>query len=288
MSAKGLGMGLDALFMDNSSASADKGVATVKISLVEPNLDQPRKDFDPEALADLCESIKTHGILQPLAVREIAGGRYQIIAGERRWRAAREAGLAEVPVYVVEADDKKVMELALVENLQRQDLNPIEEAEGYRVLMNDFSLTQEDCAARIGKSRSAIANTLRLLTLAPVVREMVADGRLSAGHAKALLSIVIEKKQIDAANLVLAKNLTVRQTEVFVKKLLESSKAKPTAAKSVTVNYLEEIERNLSGKLGRKVKVTSGRKKGKLELEFYNPEDLEKLIKLLEQLGREL
>lgn len=288
MSAKGLGMGLDALFMDNSSTPSEKGVATVKISLVEPNLDQPRKDFDPEALADLCESIKTHGILQPLAVREISGGRYQIIAGERRWRAAREAGLAEVPVYVVEADDKKVMELALVENLQRQDLNPIEEAEGYRVLMNDFALTQEDCAARIGKSRSAIANTLRLLTLFPVVREMVADGRLSAGHAKALLSIVTEKKQLDAANVVLAKNLTVRQTEVYVKKLLESSEEKPAVPKGVTVNYLEEIERNLSGKLGRKVKVTSGRKKGKLELEFYNPEDLEKLIKLLEQLGREL
>lgn len=288
MSAKGLGMGLDALFMGSSNEKADSGISMVKLSLVEPNLSQPRKDFDPEALADLTESIKTHGILQPLAVREIAGGRYQIIAGERRWRAAREAGLAEVPVYLVEADDKKVMELALVENLQRQDLNPIEEAEGYRVLMDEFSLTQEDCAVRIGKSRSAVANTLRLLSLAPEVREMVSDGRLSAGHAKALLAIANEKKQKDAAALVLEKNYNVRQTELLVKKLLESSavKEKPTAA--VTVNYLEEIERSLSGKLGRKVKVTSGRKKGKLELEFYNPEDLEKLIKLLEQVGKEL
>lgn len=288
MSAKGLGMGLDALFMGAHEAKSDKGVSMVKLSLVEPNLAQPRKDFDPEALADLTESIRTHGILQPLAVREISGGRYQIIAGERRWRAAREAGLAEVPVHIVEADDKKVMELALVENLQRQDLNPIEEAEGYRVLMDEFSLTQEDCAVRIGKSRSAVANTLRLLSLAPEVREMVSDGRLSAGHAKALLAISNEKKQKDAAAIVLEKNYNVRQTELLAKKILESSVSKEKLTPPVTVNYLEEIERNLSGKLGRKVKVTSGRKKGKLELEFYNPEDLEKLIKLLEQVGREL
>ena len=208
MSAKGLGMGLDALFMGHSDTKSDKGISLVKLSLIEPNLDQPRKDFDPEALTDLTESIRLHGILQPLAVRQLAGGRYQIIAGERRWRAAREAGLAEVPVYVVEADEKKVMELALVENLQRQDLNPIEEAEGYRVLMDDFSLTQEDCAARIGKSRSAVANTLRLLSLTPEVRKMVSDGRLSAGHAKALLAIANEKKQWEAANIVLDKNYT--------------------------------------------------------------------------------
>lgn len=288
MSAKGLGMGLDALFFGNAEASSDSSTSMVKLSLIEPNLDQPRKDFDPEALADLTDSIRTHGILQPLAVRQIAGGRYQIIAGERRWRAAREAGLAEVPVYVVDADDKKVMELALVENLQRQDLNPIEEAEGYRVLMDEFSLTQEDCAARIGKSRSAVANMLRLLSLAPEVREMVSDGRLSAGHAKALLAIANEKKQKEAASIVLEKNYNVRQTELLAKKILESSPAKEKPTAPVTVNYLEEIERSLSGKLGRKVKVTSGRKKGKLELEFYNPEDLEKLIKLLEQVGREL
>jgi len=288
MSAKGLGMGLDALFMGHSDTKSDKGISLVKLSLIEPNLDQPRKDFDPEALTDLTESIRLHGILQPLAVRQLAGGRYQIIAGERRWRAAREAGLAEVPVYVVEADEKKVMELALVENLQRQDLNPIEEAEGYRVLMDDFSLTQEDCAARIGKSRSAVANTLRLLSLTPEVRKMVSDGRLSAGHAKALLAIANEKKQWEAANIVLDKNYNVRQTELLAKKILQSSIVKEKVTPPVTVNYLEEVERSLSGKLGRKVKVTSGRKKGKLELEFYNPEDLEKLIKLLEQVGREL
>ena len=289
MSARGLGMGLDALFMESADTTkSDKGISTVKLASVEPNLAQPRKDFDPEALADLTESIRTHGILQPLAVREIAGGRYQIIAGERRWRAAREAGLSEVPVYLVEADDKKVMELALVENLQRQDLNPIEEAEGYRVLLNEFSLTQEECALRIGKSRSAIANTLRLLSLTPEVREMVSDGRLSAGHAKALLAIANEKKQKEAAAIVLDKNYNVRQTEQLVKKLLETSQIKNKPTVAVTVNYLEEIERSLSGKLGRKVKVTSGRKKGKLELEFYNPEDLEKLIKLLEEVGRGL
>ncbi len=289
MSAKGLGMGLDALFMTgNETVKSDSGISLVKLSQVEPNLAQPRKDFDPEALADLAESIKTHGILQPLAVRQLPNGRYQIIAGERRWRAAREAGLVEVPVYIVEADDKKVMELALVENLQRQDLNPIEEAEGYRVLMDEFNLTQEDCALRIGKSRSAVANTLRLLSLTPEVREMVSDGRLSAGHAKALLAIANPDKQKKAAAVVLEKNYNVRQTELLAKKLLEETNKKEDKKPSVSVNYLEEIERSLSGKLGRKVKVTSGRKKGKLELEFYNPEDLEKLIALLEQIGREL
>lgn len=284
MGSRGLGMGLDALFMTgDASPKEEKNLSLVKLSQIEPNAAQPRKDFDAEALAELAESIRTHGILQPLAVRKLSEGRYQIIAGERRYRAAREAGLTEVPVYFVEADDRTVMELALVENLQRQDLNPIEEAEGYKVLMSEFSLTQEDCAARVGKSRPVIANALRLLSLPDEVRTFLSKGKLSVGHAKALLSLSDSKLQLKIAKLIIENGYSVRQTELLVKKALQEKKEKK-AASAVSVNYLEEIERRLSGKLGRKVKLISGRKKGKIELEFYNPEDLEKLISLLESL----
>ncbi len=284
MSSKGLGMGLDALFMTNSAPKEEiKNLSLVKLSQIEPNAAQPRKDFDPDALAELAESIRTHGILQPLAVRKLSEGRYQIIAGERRYRAAREAGLTEVPVYFVEADDRTLMELALVENLQRQDLNPIEEAEGYRVLMSEFSLTQEDCATRVGKSRPAIANALRLLSLPDEIRAMLTDGKLSVGHAKALLSLTDSATQIKIAKLVVENEYSVRQTELLVKKTLQEKKDLKVKT-SVSVNYLEEIERRLSGRLGRKVKLISGKKKGKIELEFYNPEDLEKLIELLESI----
>lgn len=284
MGSKGLGMGLDALFMTGEpSKKEEKNLSLVKLSQIEPNAAQPRKDFDAEALAELAESIRTHGILQPLAVRKLSEGRYQIIAGERRYRAAREAGLTEVPVYFVEADDRTVMELALVENLQRQDLNPIEEAEGYRVLMSEFSLTQEDCAARVGKSRPVVANALRLLSLPDEIRELLSEGKLSVGHAKTLLSLSDTKLQLKIAKLIVENGFSVRQTELLVKKALQEKKVKKVNS-SVSVNYLEEIERRLSGKLGRKVKLISGRKKGKIELEFYNPEDLEKLINLLESL----
>ena len=288
MSLKGLGRGVDALLMNYGEVKSEqKSSSLVKISQVEPNLAQPRKEFDAEALSELADSIRTHGILQPIAVRKIAGGRYQIIAGERRWRAAREAGLSEIPVYLVDADDRAVMELALVENLQRQDLNPIEEAEGYRILMNEFSLTQEECAARVGKSRPVVANALRLLSLTPEVREMLAAGKLTVGHAKALLSLTDEKSQKDTAKLVAENNYSVRQTELLVKKLLQEKLRTKETKPAISVNYLEEIERRLAGKLGRKVKLISGRKKGKIELEFYNPEDLEKLIDFLETVGRE-
>ncbi len=284
MGSKGLGMGLDALFMTGApSPKEEKNLSLLKLSQIEPNAAQPRKDFDTEALAELAESIRTHGILQPLAVRKLSEGRYQIIAGERRYRAAREAGLTEVPVYFVEADDRTVMELALVENLQRQDLNPIEEAEGYRVLMSEFSLTQEDCAARVGKSRPVVANALRLLSLPEEIINLLSEGKLSVGHAKTLLSLSDSKLQIKIAKLVIENGFSVRQTELLVKKALQEKKEKKVNS-SVSVNYLEEIERRLSGKLGRKVKLISGKKKGKIELEFYNPEDLEKLIKLLESL----
>lgn len=283
MSQKGLGKGLSALFLDQENLNKSENLLMVKLSQIEPNSSQPRKEFDIDSLAELAESIRTHGILQPLAVRKMPGDRYQIIAGERRWRAAREAGIDEVPVYLVEADDRTVMELALVENLQRKDLNPIEEAEGYRTLIDEFSLTQEECANRIGKSRPVIANALRLLALTPVVRTMVAEGALSVGHAKALLSLTDHDSQEKTAKLVLENNYSVRQTEVLIKKILqEKLKAKETPKRGISVNYLEDIERRLATKMGRKVKLVSGRKKGRIELEFYDPEDLEKLIDFLE------
>ena len=282
MNQKGLGKGLSALFMEQESASQPENLQMVKLSQVEPNPAQPRREFDPEALSELAESIRTHGILQPLAVRRVAGDRYQIIAGERRWRAAREAGVEKIPVYLVDADDRTVMELALVENLQRQDLSPIEEAEGYRTLMDDFSLTQDDVAKRVGKSRPAIANALRLLSLSPNVRDLVASGALSVGHAKALLALTDAEQQKRTAELVLEKGYSVRQTELLIKKILQDSLRAQEKKPEITVNYLEEIERRLAAKLGRRVKLVSGRKKGRIELEFYDPEDLEKLIDFLD------
>ena len=282
MNQKGLGKGLSALFMEQESASQPENLQMVKLSQVEPNPAQPRREFDPEALSELAESIRTHGILQPLAVRRVAGDRYQIIAGERRWRAAREAGVEKIPVYLVDADDRAVMELALVENLQRQDLNPIEESEGYRTLMDDFSLTQDDVAKRVGKSRPTIANALRLLSLSPNVRDLVASGALSVGHAKALLALTDAEQQKRTAELVLEKGYSVRQTELLIKKILQDSLRAQEKKPEITVNYLEEIERRLAAKLGRRVKLVSGRKKGRIELEFYDPEDLEKLIDFLD------
>lgn len=283
MSQRGLGKGLGALFMDQTEQNQNENFLVVKISQVEPNAAQPRKEFDSKALSELSESIRIHGILQPLAVRKTSEGRYQIIAGERRWRAARDAGISEVPVYLVDADDQTVMELALVENLQRQDLNPIEEAEGYRTLINQFRLTQEETAQRVGKSRPAITNAMRLLSLAPSVRDMVSNGSVSVGHAKALLALTDEELQIKTAKIVIENAYNVRQTEILIKKILqEKIKAKVPERKQISVNYLEDIERRLSTRLGRKVRLISGRKKGRVELEFYDPEDLEKLISFLE------
>lgn len=283
MSQRGLGKGLGALFMDQTDQNQNENLLVVKISQVEPNAAQPRKEFDAKALNELSESIRMHGILQPLAVRKTSEGRYQIIAGERRWRAARDVGISEVPIYLVDADDQTVMELALVENLQRQDLNPIEEAEGYRTLINQFHLTQEETAQRVGKSRPAITNAMRLLSLAPSVRNMVSDGSLSVGHAKLLLALTDDDLQINTAKTVIENAYSVRQTEILIKKIIqEKLKAKVPERKQISVNYLEDIERRLSTRLGRKVRLVSGRKKGRVELEFYDPEDLEKLISFLE------
>ena len=279
-SNKGLGKGLGALLGDFEEETRENSpYKLLPIHKVEPNRNQPRQDFGEEELEALSESLATHGILQPLTVRELDSGYYQIIAGERRWRAARVAGLTEVPVVVIEADDKKAMELALIENLQRQDLNPVEEALGYQSLMTDFGLTQEDTAQRVGKSRPAVANALRLLNLSDTILEKVRDGSLSAGHARALLSIKSEKKQQEAMQKIIALGLSVRQAELLCKNMTkEPAPEKPVSLK---VDYVSECEKSLSKHLGRGVKIVNGKRKGRFELEFYGEEDLQVLLDAL-------
>ena len=282
--AKGLGKGLNALMGDTTLQTQESGSMLLPISQVEPGLNQPRKNFDDEALLDLADSIREHGIIQPLTVRRLSSGYYQIIAGERRWRAAKLAGLMEVPAVIIEADDKKVMELGLIENLQREDLNPMEEAEGYLVLLTDYSMTQEEVARRMGKSRPAIANALRLTSLPAPVREMLIQGQLTAGHGRAVLMVEGEKAQIAFAQLVAEQGLSVRQAEAAAKKFTLEPKAKKPKTEDENRIYIEEVEKSLSGRLGRKVKITSGKKKGRLELEFYDVDDLNALLDLLETL----
>jgi len=279
-----LGKGLDALWGDTTLQDQAGGSVTIPVAQIEPGLNQPRKHFDEEALAGLAESIRQHGIIQPLTVRRLSSGYYQIIAGERRWRAARMAGLAEVPAIVIEADDRMVMELGLIENLQREDLNPIEEAEGYRVLTEQYGMTQDECAQRVGKSRPTVANALRLLGLTEPVRAMVEDGRLSAGHARALL-VLNSKQQQAAAETVIKDALSVRQTELLVKKLTAEKKEKP-AKDVLSVNYVEEAARELGEKLGRPCRIVNGKKKGRVELEYYGTDDLNALLDALEKLGK--
>lgn len=277
---RGLGRGLGALIDDFSVPESAQTVTSLPLQKVEPNPNQPRHRFDEEELQALADSISEHGILQPLAVRKMEGGFYQIIAGERRWRAARLAGLQEVPVVVVEADDKTVMELALIENLQRQDLNPMEEAEGYRVLTEEYGLTQEEAAARVGKSRPAVANALRLLALPDEVRELVEKGELSAGHARAILSLPTKTKQKTAAQRILALRLSVRQAEAMCKRLAAEEK-KPEPPKHTGVDYVAECEKALSRRLDRKVRIVNGKRKGRFELEFYGEDDLQRLYEIL-------
>ena len=280
-SQKGLGKGLGALLGDFSEEPAEKSAyQLLPIYKVEPNPDQPRQDFDEAELQALSESISEHGIIQPLAVRELKSGYYQIIAGERRWRAARLAGLSEVPAVIIEADDRKVMELALIENLQRQDLNPVEEAQGYQSLIRDYGLTQEEAAARVGKSRPAVANALRLLGLSPEVLEKVRNGDLSAGHARAVLSLKTPKKQLEAAQKIIALGLSVRQAELLCRNM--SKEAVPQKETPVMkINYVAECEKQLSKHLGRGVKIVNGKRKGRFELEFYGQEDLQVLLDTL-------
>ena len=285
-SERGLGRGLNALLGDPDLQPQGEGSVSLPISQVEPGLNQPRKRFDQEALADLTESIRTHGIIQPLTVRRLASGYYQIIAGERRWRAAKAAGLAEVPAVIIEADDRKVMELGLIENLQREDLNPAEEARGYQVLMEEYGLTQEQVAQRMGKSRPAITNTLRLLALPEDLMKLVEEGALSAGHARALLAAPSPALQRQAAKKVIEGQLSVRQTEALVKALQKEKPEKAKPAGEDIALYLGELEKDLSGRLGRKVKIAHRGKKGKIELEYYDTQDLEGLLALLQTMNR--
>ena len=286
----GLGRGLDALMGGGPSSlleqSEGSGITTLPIAKVEANASQPRKQFDPDALADLADSIREHGIIQPLTVRKLQSGYYQIIAGERRWRAARMAGLDQVPAIVVEADDRKAMELAMIENLQREDLNPMEEAEGYQRLMKEYGLTQEEAAARVGKSRPAVANALRLLLLPEEVRSLVEDGTISAGHARAILSLPAARLQKAAAQKIVALRLSVRQAEAMCKRMLqEEEKPEPKPA-PLTVDYVAECEKSLTRRLDRKVRIVNGKRKGRFELEFYGQEDLQRLYDALLALGK--
>lgn len=282
---RGLGKGLGALLGDAALQTQPEGSLTLPISQIQPGLNQPRKRFEPEALAELTESVRTHGVIQPITVRRLGSGYYQIIAGERRWRAAREAGLSEVPAMVIEADDRTVMELGLIENLQREDLNPLEEARGYETLLKEYGLTQESVAQRMGKSRPAIANSLRLLALPESILSMLESGTLSAGHARALLTLPTEALQLALAKRVTEEGLSVRQTEALAKRLSKAPKEAPKKddRKAEIAMYLADVEKNLSNRFGRKVKVTNGRKKGKIELEYYNADDLEALLTALEQ-----
>ena len=285
-SNKGLGKGLGALLGDFvEEPQEDSAYQLLPIYKVEPNPDQPRQDFDEEELQALADSITEHGIIQPLTVRQMPNGYYQIIAGERRWRAARLASLSEVPAVIIEADDRKAMELALIENLQRQDLNPVEEALGYQSLMEDYGLTQEEAAKRVGKSRPAVANALRLLGLSTEVLEKLRRGELTAGHARAVLVLKTEKKQMEAAQKIAALGLSVRQAELLCKNMAKEPKPEPAEA-PLAVDYVAECEKTLSKHLGRGVKIVNGKRKGRFELEFYGQEDLQVLLDALMKLQK--
>ena len=286
-SERGLGKGLGALLGDAALQSQEGGSVSLPLAQVEPGLKQPRKRFDEETLADLADSIRTHGIIQPLTVRRLSSGYYQIIAGERRWRAAKLAGLSEVPAVIIEADDRKVMELGLIENLQREDLNPMEEAMGYRTLMEEYGLTQEETAQRVGKSRPAVANALRLIALPDAIRHLVEEGQLSAGHARALLSISSSTLQKKLSQKIIAEGLSVRQTEALAKRFAREEAQEETAYAAPPDPmklYRDAAAKDLTTRWGRKVSITMGPKKGKLEFEFYNDEDLTELLDRLSDL----
>lgn len=277
---KGLGTGLGVLFgADGFDDEAEQ--LTLPISKVEPRSEQPREYFDQEALEALADSIRQYGLIQPITVRKLDSGYYQIIAGERRWRASRLAGLTEVPVRVIEADDRRTAELALVENLQREDLNPIEEAKGYKLLIEEYGLTQEDAARSVGRSRPAVTNAMRLLMLTPPVMEMVEKGKLSAGHARAILSVSEPSKQLAAANEIIKKNYSVRKAEQLAARIAREPRQALEESGEISVDYAAEISNELSKKLGRKVKLIDGKRNGKIEIEFYGADDREALIEKL-------
>ena len=282
---KGMGKGLSALLGEDFSADFSTPSSTLPVSQIESCQSQPRKSFDREKLEELADSIRQHGLIQPLTVRKLSSGYYQIIAGERRWRAARLAGLDEVPAVVIEADDQKAMELAMIENLQREDLNPIEEAEGFRALVQTYGMTQEQAAEKVGKSRSAVANALRLLDLHPSIQKSVEIGQISAGHARAILPLP-PSLRTKAVREIINGGLNVRQTEKLVKMLLARSQEPADERKSVKeVDYAAEAAKSLSSKLGRACRISHGKKKGKVEIEYYGVDDLNNLLEALEGLG---
>ena len=277
---KGLGTGLGVLFgADEYDDEAEQ--LTLPIAKVEPRSEQPREYFDQEALEALADSIRQYGLIQPITVRKLDSGYYQIIAGERRWRASRLAGLTEVPVRVIEADDRRTAELALVENLQREDLNPIEEAKGYKLLIEEYGLTQEEAARSVGRSRPAVTNAMRLLMLAPQVMEMVEKGELSAGHARAILTVSEPSKQLAAANEIIRKNYSVRKAEQLAAKIFRESQQTKEESSEINVDYAAEVSNELSKKLGRKVRLIEGKRNGKIEIEIYGADDREALIEKL-------
>ncbi len=280
-SQKGLGKGLGALFSDTVEIQESKTEPrSLPLYRLEPNANQPRKQFKEEELEELAESIRQHGLIQPIAVRALDTGYYQIVAGERRWRACRIAGLDEVPVIIIDADDKEAAQLTLIENLQREDLNPLEEAQGYAALIEAYGFTQEEIADRVAKSRPTITNALRLLKLPKEILKLLENGDLSAGHARALIPLNSEKRQIEAANKIVGEKLTVRQTEQLVKRLLRPP-AEPVVKDPLTVDYYKECEKELSQQLGRRVVIHKGKKTGKIEMEYYGDEDLQAVYEML-------
>lgn len=280
----GLGRGLDSLFADNSVEEINSSVNKLRIMEIEPNHNQPRKDFDEKALSELAESIEQHGVLQPLVVRPLANGSYQLVAGERRWRAARIAGLTEVPVVIKELTDEEVIEIAMIENLQREDLNPLEEALGYRYMMDELNITQEQAAEKVGKSRPAVANALRLLKLPTEVQEMVKNNLISPGHARALLGFDSDDMILQTAKMIIKEDLSVRDVESLVKK---SKKVPKTSKKQIRDKFFSEVELALVENLGRKVKIKEAKQDaGVLEIEFFDKDDLEGLAMKLENYGK--
>lgn len=278
----GLGKGLDALFLDNSTENQSGSVTQLSLNEIEPNREQPRKHFDEAALSELSESIAMHGVIQPLLVRPISDGGYQLIAGERRWRASRMAGLTQVPVVIREMSDSEAMELALIENLQREDLNPVEEAEGLKLLMDTYSLTQEQAAERVGKSRPAVANALRLLSLPAKVIGLLKEGKLSSGHARALLPLRDEKTMLLLCKEIEEKDLSVRETERIVKNLLSEKKEKKEKKPKKRDPYYDECELSIREALGRKANINLAKgDKGTIEIEFFGKDDLKKILKSL-------
>ena len=280
---KGLGRGLDSIFADNyiEVAAENQGVQTLRISQIEPKADQPRKHFDEEALIELSDSIKAHGLLQPIIVRESSAGYYQIIAGERRWRASKLAGLTEIPVIIMQADALEAAEIAIIENIQRQDLNAYEEAAAYASLMEQYSLTQEEVAEKVGKSRSAVANSMRLLDLPEEVLEMLKTGDISAGHARALLGLKNKDIIVDTAEQILVRSLSVRDTEALVKKLnkeFEKGDLVVEQKDEIKVDYIKDLEKKAMHLTGKRVKIKNKGKVSTVEIDFYGNDDLEDIL----------